>query len=293
METPFRTTNVRPENAVLVYSLNLKKNKAAGWAMNGLSLHYYTVPGSWDRMGSATEFGEAEWFDCLKKAMLMDEYVQKHGTLMDRYDPEKQVGLIVDEWGTWYKVEPGTNPGFLYQQNSLRDALVAGATLNIFNNHCARVKMACIAQTVNVLQAMILTKAEKMILTPTYHVFDMYQVHQDATLLPLDLRCEKYEFKGDAVPAVSASASRDKEGRIHISLCNLDPNKIQDVVCELRGAAARSVSGRILTSNDMTAHNTFERPETIKPAEFKGAKVEGNLIKVTLPAKSVVVLEIL
>jgi alpha-N-arabinofuranosidase len=267
--------------------------KEAGWAMNGLSLHYYTVPGGWDRMGSATEFGEAEWFDCLKKALLMDEYVQKHGTLMDRYDPEKRVGLAVDEWGTWYRVEPGTNPGFLYQQNSLRDALVAAATLNIFNNHCDRVKMACIAQTINVLQAMILTKGEKMIVTPTYHVFDMYQVHQDAVLLPLDLRCAKYEFKGEAVPAVSASASRDKEGRVHISLCNLDPNNPQDVVCELRGAAAKKVGGRILTSNDMTAHNTFEKPDTIKPAEFKGAKVEGNLIKVTLPPKSVVVLEIL
>jgi alpha-N-arabinofuranosidase len=212
---------------------------------------------------------------------------------MDRYDPEKRVGLAVDEWGTWYRVEPGTNPGFLYQQNSLRDALVAAATLNIFNNHCDRVKMACIAQTINVLQAMILTKGEKMIVTPTYHVFDMYQVHQDAVLLPLDLRCAKYEFKGEAVPAVSASASRDKEGRVHISLCNLDPNNPQDVVCELRGAAAKKVGGRILTSNDMTAHNTFEKPDTIKPAEFKGAKVEGNLIKVTLPPKSVVVLEIL
>jgi alpha-N-arabinofuranosidase len=244
-------------------------------------------------MGLATEFGEAEWFDCLKKALLIEDYVKRHGAIMDRYDPEKRVGLIVDEWGTWYKVEPGTTPGFLYQQNSLRDALVAGTTLNIFNNHCDRVKMSCIAQTVNVLQAMILTKGEKIILTPTYHVFDMYQVHQDAALLPLELKCGTYEFKGDSVPAVSASASRDKDGRIHISLCNLDPNKAQDVACELRGVKAKSVSGRILTSTDMTAHNTFEKPEALKPTEFKGARVEGNLVKVSLPVKSIVVLEIL
>jgi len=267
--------------------------KEAGWGMNGLSLHYYTVPGGWGNRGSATEFGEAEWFDCLKRALRIEEFIHKHSIIMDRYDPEKRVGLIVDEWGTWYKVEPGTNPGFLYQQNSLRDALVAGATLNIFNNHADRVKMANIAQTVNVLQALILTRDEKMVLTPTYHVFDMYQVHQDASLLPLELKCGIYEFKGESIPAVSASASRDKDGRIHISLCNLDPNKAQEIVCELRGVKTKSVSGRVLTSPGMTAHNTFEKPETLMPAEFKGGKIEGNSIKATLPAKSVVVLEIL
>ena len=266
--------------------------KEAGWGMNGLSLHYYTVPGGWGNKGSATVFGEAEWFDCLKRALQIEEFIDKHSIIMDRYDPEKRVGLIVDEWGTWYKVEPGTNPGFLYQQNSLRDALVAGASLNIFNNHADRVKMSCIAQTVNVLQALILTEDEKMVLTPTYHVFDMYQVHQDASLLPLELKSGTYEFKGESIPAVSASASRDKDGRIHISLCNLDPNKSQDIVCELRGAKAKSVTGRILTSTDMTAHNTFNKPETLKPAEFKGARLESNLVKAALPHQSVVVLEI-
>jgi alpha-N-arabinofuranosidase len=266
--------------------------REAGYRMNGLSYHYYTVPGGWGNRNSATKFSEADWFENLQKALLMDEYLARHSTIMDRFDPEKRVGLIVDEWGNWYQVEPGTNPSFLYQQNSLRDALSAGLTLNIFNQHCDRVKMANIAQTINVLQALILTKEEKMVLTPTYHVFDMYKVHQDATLLPSELDCVKYEFGKDSIPAISASASKDKDGKIHITLCNLDPNKSQNMTCELRGFSPKTVTGRILTSDDMTAHNTFDKPETVKPAEFNDAKIEGNGMTTVMPPKSVVLLEI-
>jgi alpha-N-arabinofuranosidase len=266
--------------------------REAGWMMSGLSYHYYTVPGGWGNRNSATRFGEADWFENLQKALLMDEYLTRHSTIMDRFDPEKRVGLIVDEWGNWYKVEPGTNPSFLYQQSSLRDALTAGLTLNIFNLHCERVKMANIAQTINVLQAVILTKDEKMILTPTYHVFDLYKVHQDATLLPSRLDCVEYEFGKDSIPAISASASQDKEGKIHITLCNLDPNNPQNITCELRGFTPRSVTGRILTADDMTAHNTFDNPERVKPTEFKDAKIEGKDLITVLPPKSVVMLEI-
>jgi alpha-N-arabinofuranosidase len=266
--------------------------REAGWMMSGLSYHYYTVPGGWGNRNSATKFGEADWFENMKKALLMDEYVTRHSTIMDRFDPEKRVGLIVDEWGNWYEAEPGTNPSFLYQQSSLRDALTAGLTLNIFNLHCDRVQMANIAQTINVLQAVILTKDEKMILTPTYHVFDLYKVHQDATLLPSQLDCAQYAFGEDSIPAISASASRDKEGKIHITLCNLDPNKAQEIRCELRGFAPRSVSGRILTADDMKAHNTFDNPERVKPTEFKDAEIEGKDLATVLPPKSVVMLEI-
>jgi len=261
--------------------------------MAGLSFHYYTVPGGWGNRGSATDFAEKEWFDTLKKALFIDELIIKHSTIMDRYDSKKQVGLIVDEWGTWYKVEPGTNPGFLYQQNSLRDALVAGLTLNIFNNQCARVKMANLAQTINVLQALILTKAEKMILTPTYHVFEMYKVHQDAMLLPADLQCKQYKFAGNSIPSLSFSASRNKAGKIHISLCNLDPNNPAEIVCELRGYEAKSITGRLLTASRMTAHNTFDNPETLKPTVFKAVQLKNNNVFTTLPSKSVVVLEIM
>jgi len=162
--------------------------REAGHLLNGLSLHYYTLPtNSWTgSKGSATEFGEEEWFKTLKHTLVMEELVTKHSIIMDKYDPEKKIGLIVDEWGAWYDVEPGTNPGFLYQQNTLRDALIAGINLNIFNNHCDRVQMANIAQLVNVLQAVILTEGDKMLLTPTYHVFNMYKVHQDADLLSVE-----------------------------------------------------------------------------------------------------------
>ena len=267
--------------------------REAAETMDGLSLHYYTRlrrhPA--DR-GSATEFGEAEWFAILQKALFMEELVSKHSTIMDRYDPDKRVGLMVDEWGTWYQVEPGTTPGFLYQQNSLRDALVAGITLNILNNHCDRVRMANIAQTVNVLQAMVLTKGEKMVLTPTYHVFEMYKVHQDATLVPVSLTCGDYRFGDDQIPALSVSASRDPDGRVHVSLCNLDPNEQGDVVCHLRGAEFSKVTGRILTAERINAHNTFDQPEQVKPTEFGAVKLEGTELTATLPPKAVVVLEI-
>ena len=266
--------------------------REAGGLMNGLSYHYYTVPGGWGNKNSATKFGEPEWFDNLKKALLIDEYLTRQSTIMDRFDPEKRVGMIVDEWGNWYEVEPGTNPSFLYQQSSLRDALTAGLTLNIFNSHCDRVKMANIAQTINVLQAVILTKDEKMILTPTYHVFEMFKVHQDATLLPSQLSSAKYEFGKDSIPAISVSVSQDKGGKIHITLCNLDPNKSQKLECELRGFVPNTVTGRILTAADMTAHNTFEKPEMLQPKEFIDIKIEGSALATALPPKSVILLEI-
>ena len=175
-------------------------------AMNGISLHYYTVPNTWDKKGSATLFDDNEYFRTWEKAAHMEELIERHSSIMDQYDPEKRLGLIVDEWGAWYDVEPGTNPGFLFQQNTLRDALLAGLTLNIFHRHADRVKMANIAQMVNVLQAMIFTQDEKMIVTPTYHLFDMYKVHQDATLLPLTLDCVNYEREGRSLPAISATA---------------------------------------------------------------------------------------
>ena len=258
--------------------------------MNGLAPHYYC--GSGKKSRSATKFGEEDWFAQLQRALLMDELVTKHAAIMDKYDPKKRVAMIVDEWGAWHRVEPGTNPRFLYQQNSLRDALVAGVTLNIFNNHCDRVKMANIAQTVNVLQAMILTKEDKIVLTPTYHVFEMYKVHHDATLLPVDLKWNDYQSGSERIPALNVSASRAKLGTIHVSLCNLDPKNSSEIVCELRGTKARKVSGRVLTADVMTAHNTFDNAEAVTPRAFDDFKLKGDILNVTLPSKSVVVLEI-
>ena len=237
-------------------------------------------------------FGEDEWYQTMKNALYMDGLVTKHSVIMDKYDPDKKVALVVDDWGTWYDVEPGTNPGFLYQQNTLRDALVAGLTLNIFNNHCDRVKMANLAQTVNVLQAMVLTQNEKMIMTPTYHVFDLYKVHQDAELLDVYVDSPVCECGDVRIPQLSASTSIDSEGTVHISLCNLDLAEPLEIECELRGMDASSVSGSIITAAEMNAHNTFESPEVVRPAEFGRASVRNGVLTAALPPKSVVVLAV-
>jgi alpha-N-arabinofuranosidase len=262
----------------------------AGRNMDGLALHYYCGTGRKSR--SATKFEEEDWFHQLRGALRMDELIVKHSEVMDRFDAKKRVALIADEWGAWHAVEPGTNPGFLYQQNSLRDALVAGVTLNIFNQHCDRVRMANIAQTVNVLQAMVLTDKEKMVLTPTYHVFEMYSVHQDAKRVPVELQTADYEFGPDKIPAVNVSASRDGSGKLHLTLCNLNPKRAEEIACDLRGVKIGSLAGRVLTADQITAHNTFDQPENVKPAEFKGFSQQDGKLSITLPAKSVVVMEI-
>lgn len=266
--------------------------REAGHLMNAISLHYYTVPHDFfTGKGSATEFDEEEWFKTFQKAMYMEELVNKHINIMDKYDPEKKVDLIVDEWGSWYDVEPGTNPGFLYQQNTLRDALIAGVSLNIFNNHCERIQMANIAQTVNVLQAMILTEGHKMLLTPTYHVFDMYKVHKDAQLLSLEVENNEYCCNGEKLPQINVSSSQDKEGKIHISICNLNPSQDIEVDIDIRGTTVKSVDGKFLTAQEMNAMNTFEDSNHVKIDVFKDVKMENNHAKCKIPSKSVVVLE--
>jgi len=268
--------------------------KNAHRMMDGLSVHYYTVPGDWADKGSAVDFLEDEWFITMKKAYRMDELISKHSIIMDKYDPQKCVGLIIDEWGTWFNVEKGTNPGFLHQQNTLRDALVAGLNFNIFHNHNDRVQMANIAQTVNVLQAMILTEGDKMILTPTYHVFNMYKVHQDAERLAVSSSLGNYEYNGETLPQVSVSASKNAEGKVHISFCNIDHMNKAELQLELRGLCSKlaTVSGTILTAGCMNAHNTFEQPDVVKLEDFHDVTLTSNILTVHLPSMSVVTLAI-
>lgn len=289
------------------------------WRMWGLSLHYYTRPGrasealqldyslgqeedrnnrrrwrGWGRLSrSATDFDEESYFATMQSCLRMDELIREHSEIMDEHDPNKRVALVVDEWGIWTTVEPGTNRAFLYQQNSLRDALIAGSTLNIFNNHCDRVRMANLAQTVNVLQALILTKDEQMLLTPTYHVFELYKHHQDATYLPIQLETPSYSYLGyTSLPAVNASASQDSTGIVHITLVNIDPIKNIEVETTLNEMDLSSVKGQILTSGKLTDHNTFENPDLIVNNEFKGANLKGKNLSLTIPAKSIVMLEL-
>jgi len=262
--------------------------KEAAPYFDGLALHYY----SFANQKTATDFDEGGWFDIMKKTLQMNELVEKHSIIMDKYDPFKRVALVVDEWGTWYQVEPGTNPGFLYQQNTMRDAIAAACNLNIFNNHCDRVRMANIAQVVNVLQAMILTKDDKMILTPTYWVFDLFKVHQEATMIPVKVSSSDYVYKDDKLPAVNCSASINSSDKMHISLCNIDPDKSEDVELSLESFKADKIVGKMLTAEKMNAHNTFDNPNEVKPSDFSDYKLNGNNLKVNMPPISVVVLEI-
>ena len=268
----------------------------------------------------------------------MEELILRNIAILDQYDPDKKVGMFIDEWGTWHAVEPGTNPYFLYQQNSLRDALVAGVTLNLFNRYAERVSGANISQTVNVLQAMVLTeeRSERILLTPTYHVFEMFKGHQDATLLPVDLSCTEYTCddeailpdrdsasKGDqdpplltltnmdtsccpeqdspggsspathqAIPALHASASKGNDGRILVTVCNLDPSSNHELTCEIRGAEVKDFSGRVLTAGEITAHNTFDNPERVIPVVLTDAWLQGSELRLQVPAGSVMAVEV-
>jgi alpha-N-arabinofuranosidase len=223
----------------------------------------------------------------------MDELVTRHSTTMDKYDPNKQIGLMVDEWGTWYEVESGTNPAFLYQQNSLRDALVAGSTLNIFNNHCDRVKMGNLAQTVNVLQSVILTKEDKMALTPTYYVFKMYKVHQEAMMIPnLLLGIPRYKKDKIDMPLINSSASLDKNGKINITICNFDTEKGYEIKIELINTNVDGIKGEIITAEKINAYNDFGKAPDVFSKEFKNFKIEKQSIVVKLPSKSVILLQV-
>ena len=260
--------------------------------MDGLSLHYYTISGTWAKKGSATEFTKDEWYEILSRAGLMEELIQKHGEIMDRYDPEKQIAMLVDEWGTWYEVEPGTNPGFLYQQNTLRDALVASLTLNIFNKHSDRVKAACLAQMVNVLQAVILTEGERMLRTPTYHVMHMYRHHQDADLL--ESRLSDTGSAGTArwhVPKLTESVSVDGDGIITVTLGNLSADASEELEIRLREEGYRVLEAKILAGEQISSHNTFDDPNMVCEKDFAGVST-GDRIRLTVPAASVVELRL-
>ena len=264
----------------------------AGRQMNGLSLHHYSLPtGNWSSKGSSTQFGEDQWFSLLQKTLLMDDLITKHSAIMDKTDPTKRVGMVVDEWGAWYDQEPGSQPGFLYQQNTLRDAIVAALNFHIFQRHADRVVMANLAQMVNVLQAVILTDKEKMLRTPTYWVFEMFKVHQGGTTLPVELRSPDYVYGQGTIPMVSASATRAADrSAVHLSLANTSPSQAVTLTVKLAGVSPKAASGRLLTATAMNTHNTFAAPDAVKPVNFDGATIKGDSLEVRLPAKSVVVL---
>jgi alpha-L-arabinofuranosidase len=256
----------------------------------GVSIHHYSVI-DWGNKGSSSQFTDDEYFKTMQQAWRMEEIVRSNCEVMDKYDPQKRVALIVDEWGGWYETDPEGHAQ-LYQQNTMRDAMIAGLTLNIFNNHADRVRMANLAQMVNVLQSVILTNKEKIILTPTYHVMEMYKVHQDAFLVPVQILSNDFVMGDNRIPAVSASASKDQLGKLHISLTNMDNVKGQEVEIDLKGFKAKQVTGRILTSSKVQDHNTFDNPTNVIPKTFKNASISGGNLKINMPPNSVIVLEL-
>jgi alpha-N-arabinofuranosidase len=261
--------------------------------LDGISHHYYTLPtGVWEKKGNSTGFPEEEWISTLFNTMKIDGFLKLNEAVLDEHDPDGKVGLYLDEWGTWYDPEPGREPGFLYQQNTLRDAVVAALNFHIFHQHTKRLHMANIAQTVNVLQAVVLTEQEKMVLTPTYHAFEMYKPFQDATFIPSAFNnMPEYTLGDVAVPRVSATTAKSADGALLVALVNLDPAEAVTVSATIAGFSAQSAEGRVLTAGAMDAHNTFEEPERVKPAPIEVTLADGKL-QVDLPAKSVTVITV-
>jgi len=261
--------------------------------VSAISLHYYTFDGGWEKKGKALEDGVSNWDDVMANSYRMEELVTRHSTIMDQYDPKKKIGLIVDEWGTWHQVEEGTNPGFLYQQNSIRDALSASMQLDVFHKHADRVYMANLAQAVNVLQSPILTEGDKMILTPTYHVLEMNKEHMDAENLNVFMAPEgdTRNAKERSYPTLSISASR-KEGKYLLSVTNADPEKGNNVSIDLRGDSVKKIASRILKGDALNSHNSFDQPEAVKPVEFKDYKLDNSKLTIKMPARSFATFEV-
>ncbi len=261
-------------------------------SFQAVSMHYYTVPGPWSDKGDATRFTEDDWYRTMVQAQRMDEIIRGHKAVMERHDPERAIGLVIDEWGTWWNVEEGTNPGFLYQQNTLRDALVASLHFDIFHRHADRVVMTNIAQTVNVLQSVVLTDGPELVLTPTYHVFAMNRGHQDATSLPVHVTSAgtRQAVGDDELETLSVTASR-KDGRALISLTNLHVEHAVDVTLDLRGAVLGTPSALVLTAASLQAHNSVGSP-AVRPEPFDGVRVDDGRLSVRVPAHAFVTVEL-
>ena len=262
--------------------------------MEGISVHYYTIAGrGWRDKGPGRDFNEDLYFSGLRKGLMMDSLIRKHKVEMDKHDSRNRVGLLVDEWGIWTDVEEGTIPGHLFQQNTLRDALIASTTLDIFHRHTDRVVMANIAQVVNVLQAMVLTKDDIMVLTPTYHVFNMYKVHQDAEFIPVNFESPLYTYGDQSIPAISCTLSKSKDNKVHFTVSNLDPLNSQNVELPLTSLKIEKViASTVLTSEKFNDYNSFENINKVKPATLDGVKFKKGILKVTLPPKSIVGIEL-
>ncbi|MCX7800593.1 MAG: alpha-N-arabinofuranosidase [Fimbriimonadales bacterium] len=260
--------------------------------MDGLSVHYYAFVESWEAKRSATGFDETQWYSLLRNGLAIEGFLRSTRTRLDRYDPEGRIGIVMDEWGSWYDPEPGTNPAFLFQQNTIRDAVLAAATLHAFHRHADRLHMANIAQTVNVLQAMVLTDGPRMLLTPTFHAFEMLREHQDGEHLPIHAKLARPVGAPEGVPQLSAAATRSNDGSIHVSFANLDASEEAEVEAELRGAEAQTCRSRLLHGSTLDARNTFEQPDSVRPTDWDEPSLQGGRLRLRLPPRSVAALRL-
>lgn len=265
--------------------------KVWSWDIDGISLHGYTIPNSWEKKGPSAGFGESEYAKSISATLKMKDWIAKQSAIMDRYDPIRKLGLYVDEWGIWTDPDPGSNPGFLQQQNTLRDAVIAALNLNIFMRNADRVRGANIAQMVNVLQAMILTDGGKMVLTPTYHVYRMYVPFHGATLVPVSFDAGTYDYGNIRLPRVDALAARDTSGQLWLALVNVDPVHPARFLAAVDGFEARTAAGELLTADAVDSHNSFEHPRQVVPRPFT-ARSSGSQLQFELPPKSVAVLRL-
>jgi alpha-L-arabinofuranosidase len=292
-EESMRRIAVGPDGASTDYTEAVMKawhDKVWSWDIEGLSLHAYTT-GGWPPRQPSVHFGEGEYASLLKDTLAMDGLIVKHAAIMDRYDPQKKLALVVDEWGVWLAPLPGSNPKFLVQQNSLRDAILASLNLNIFARHADRVRMANIAQMVNVLQAMIMTDKERMVLTPTYHVFRMYVPFQDARFLPVHVEAGSYSYGGASLPRIDAIAARDAHGSVWLAITNVDPDRSFNLSATIAGMRPGSAVGEVLTAQRVDTVNSFEAPQAVAPKRFASEVRDGKLV-LDLPAKSLVVVQV-
>ncbi|MBO0608944.1 alpha-N-arabinofuranosidase [Myceligenerans salitolerans] len=257
-----------------------------------VSFHYYTIPGTWGAKGSATDFDHDTYWTTMRKAHRVRALIRGHSAVMDAYDPNARVALALDEWGTWFDVEPGTEPGFLYQQNTMRDALVAAVHFDAFHDNARRLRLANVAQVVNVLQAMVLTEGACMLRTPTFHAFAMSAGHQDASALAVHDVASRgtRAVDGTDLPTVSTSASV-KDGSVLVSLTNLDPAAPARVRVALRGGSVMPDGATVLAAPEgagsddaVRAHNTFDAPDAVAPRELTTVSLTTTGAQSTLEA---------
>jgi alpha-N-arabinofuranosidase len=245
----------------------LKAMKGACPLVDSLALHAYFGQGMND-----VDFSDDDYYRLIGSIKVLKRKLAQTTELAQAYSTyEHRIDVVMDEWGTWYK--QATVEGGLYQQNTMRDALFAAASFHCFHEYGERLWMTNMAQTVNVLQALILTKGPEMILTPTYHIYEMFRQHRDGDLVVCKVRNSPTLSSPDAEDrdAISASTTLSADGKaLFLSILNLDLAQTYTIDVNVTNAAEWKVQQvRRLATGDIRSHNTFEDPDKVRPEEVR------------------------